>query len=47
MQRVRKEAKKSPGNQQRTKKESDEMNNRLSVQTWRNSECAGVSDSNS
>lgn len=22
------------------------MNNRLSVQTWRNSECAGVSDSN-
>ena len=31
--RIRKAAKKSPGNQQRTKKDSGETNNRLTVQS--------------
>ena len=44
VQRIRKAAKKSPGNHQRTKKESAETNNRLTVQTWRMSERAGVID---
>ena len=40
--RIGKAASKSLGNQQRTKKESDEMNNRLTVQMWRSSERAGA-----
>lgn len=38
--RIGKAASKSPGNQQRTQKESDETNNRLTVQIWRSSERA-------
>ena len=42
--RIRKAAKKSPGNQQRTKKESGEANDRLTVQRGRSSERAGAID---
>ena len=44
VQRIRKAAKKSPVNQQRTKKQSGEANNRLTVQRWRRSERAGAID---
>ena len=44
MQRIRKVAKLSLGNQQTTNKESGETHNRLTVyiQTWRSSERAGA-----
>ena len=46
MQRIRKTAKKSPGNQlaKNQKKKSGETNNRLTVQTWRSSERDGTID---
>ena len=43
VQRIRKAAKKSPGNQQKQKKRIRcQANNRLTVRTWRRSERAGA-----
>ena len=43
VQRIRKAAKKSPGNQQKQKKRiRSQANNRLTVRTWRRSERAGA-----
>lgn len=43
-QRIRKAANKSPGNQQKAKKELIETNNRLTLRKWRRSERAGAID---